>query len=37
MRCYEVEEHMGGEFIEELSRMHQDHLNLLRHNMFTRV
>lgn len=35
MRCYEVEEHMGSDFIEELSRLHQEHLNVLRHNLMT--
>ena len=34
-RVYEVEEHMGSEFMEELSRLHQEHLNILRHNFFT--
>ena len=32
-RVYEVEEHMGSEFLEELARLHQEHLNILRHNM----
>ena len=35
MRCFEVEEHMGTEFIEELSRLHTEHLNVLRHNLVT--
>ena len=26
---------MGSEFIEELSRLHQAHLNVLRHNLRT--
>ena len=36
-RAYEVEEHMGSEFMEELSRLHQEHLNILRHNFFTKM
>ena len=35
MRVFEVEEHMGSEFMEELSRLHQEHLNILRHNFLT--
>jgi len=31
-RVFEVEEYMGGEFIEELSTMHEDHLKILQHN-----
>lgn len=28
---------MGSEFMEELSRLHQDHLNILQHNFFTKM
>ena len=35
MRCFEVEEHMGAEFIEELALLHHEHLNVLRHNFMT--
>ena len=31
-RVYEVEEHMGGDFLDELSKMHADHLRLQEHN-----
>ena len=37
MRVYEVEEHMGDEFMEELSRLHQEHLSVLRNNFMTRL
>lgn len=37
MRVYEVEEHMGSEFMEELSRLHQEHLNILRHNFLSSI
>ena len=37
MRVYEVEEHMGNEFMEELSRLHQEHLNIVRHNFLNRM
>lgn len=30
-RVYEVEEHMGGVFIEELGKMHGDYLKLMEH------
>ena len=30
-RVYEVEEHMGGDFIDELARMNRDHLKLQEH------
>ena len=36
-RVYEVEEHMGGEFMEELSRLHEEHLNIVRNQIFTRI
>ena len=32
-RCYEVEEHMGNEFIEELAKLHQEHLNYLKNKL----
>lgn len=37
MRVFEVEEHMGSEFMEELSRLHQEHLNVLRHNFLQSI
>ena len=36
-RVFEVEEHMGSEFMEELSRLHQEHLNILRHNFLSSI
>lgn len=36
-RVYEVEEHMGSEFMEELARLHQEHLNILRHGMTFKI
>ena len=37
MRVFEVEEHMGNEFMEELSRLHQEHLDIVRHNFENRM
>jgi hypothetical protein len=30
-RVFEVEEHMGGNYIEELAHMHYDHLKIIEH------
>ena len=36
-RVYEVEEHMGGDFIEELAKMHHDHVKLQEHSLAARL
>ena len=36
-RVYEVEEHMGGDFIEELAKMHYDHVKLQEHSLTARL